>query len=337
MCEGYTDVIGFATAGVPRAVATCGTALTEDHVKLLSRFAKRIVLAFDADSAGQGAADRFAEWEQRYELEVVVADLPPGSDPGDLAQRDPERLAARWSGWTSGGRGRSGRSRTWPTGSTGCSPPPTCERRGSGAGGGGRRRRAARPPQRARPRRVPDEAGRPLPRRPRAAARAAGAGTRARRARAERARDDDHPSPEVEALDAARAPPRRDARLARRLPVRRRPEPRRVPGAGEAPGRRRTRSSRCARTDPGAPRCSPGWPCPTATPTRPTAPGVLIEEASRRRLRELEAEARVAEDPLTLADPIRTLRSGSSASASATTRDEAAVDLLAVLAAPVSG
>jgi DNA primase len=92
VCEGYTDVIGFARAGVPRAVATCGTALTEDHVKLLSRFAKRIVLAFDADAAGQGAADKFAAWEKRYELEVCVADLPPGMDPGELAQKDPDRL-----------------------------------------------------------------------------------------------------------------------------------------------------------------------------------------------------------------------------------------------------
>ena len=94
VCEGYTDVIGFARAGIPRAVATCGTALTEDHVKLLTRFAKRIVLAFDADAAGQGAADRFAAWESRYELEVCVADLPAGPDPGDLAQRDPDRLRA---------------------------------------------------------------------------------------------------------------------------------------------------------------------------------------------------------------------------------------------------
>jgi DNA primase len=94
VCEGYTDVIGFAMAGIPRAVATCGTALTEEHVKLLSRFAKRIVLAFDADAAGKGAADRFAAWEQRYELEVVVADIPTGADPGELAVRDPERLRA---------------------------------------------------------------------------------------------------------------------------------------------------------------------------------------------------------------------------------------------------
>jgi len=108
VCEGYTDVIGFARAGVPRAVATCGTALTEEHVKLLSRFAKRIVLAFDADAAGQGAADRFAAWEQRYELEVCVADLPPGDDPGDLAQRDPDRLRAaveRLDEWRPGATG----------------------------------------------------------------------------------------------------------------------------------------------------------------------------------------------------------------------------------------
>jgi DNA primase len=98
VCEGYTDVIGFHTAGVPRAVATCGTALTEDHVKLLARFAKRVVLAFDADNAGQAAAARFHEWERRYELDVVVAALPAGVDPGELAQTDPDGLGAAVAG-----------------------------------------------------------------------------------------------------------------------------------------------------------------------------------------------------------------------------------------------
>ncbi len=56
--------------GSRRAVATCGTALTEDHVKLLTRFANRVVLAFDADAAGQGAAERFYEWEQRYRVQM---------------------------------------------------------------------------------------------------------------------------------------------------------------------------------------------------------------------------------------------------------------------------
>ena len=94
VCEGYTDVIGFQRAGIARAVATCGTALTDRHVQVMRRFANRIVLAFDADEAGRGAADRFYEWEQTHEVEVLVADLPDGVDPGELAGRDPERLVA---------------------------------------------------------------------------------------------------------------------------------------------------------------------------------------------------------------------------------------------------
>lgn len=93
VCEGYTDVIGFHQAGVPRAVATCGTALTEEHVRLLKRYAKRVVLSFDADAAGQGAAERFYEWEEKHQVEVSVARLPEGKDPGDLAQSAPEALA----------------------------------------------------------------------------------------------------------------------------------------------------------------------------------------------------------------------------------------------------
>ena len=111
VCEGYTDVIGFAQAGVARSVATCGTALTEEHVKLLSRFAKRIVLAFDADAAGQGAAEKFHAWEERYKLEVCVADLPAGVDPGELAQTDPDRL-----------REAVTRMEEWRVGATGAKP-----------------------------------------------------------------------------------------------------------------------------------------------------------------------------------------------------------------------
>ncbi len=94
VCEGYTDVIGFQRTGIKRAVATCGTALTEDHVRLLKRFATKVVLAFDADNAGQGAAERFYEWEQRYKVQVSVAHFPQGKDPGDLANSDPTALAS---------------------------------------------------------------------------------------------------------------------------------------------------------------------------------------------------------------------------------------------------
>lgn len=93
VCEGYTDVIGFHRAGLPRAVATCGTAFTEEHVRLLKRYANRVVLAFDADAAGQGAAERFYEWEEKYQVEVSVAAFPGGKDPGEMAQTDPEGLA----------------------------------------------------------------------------------------------------------------------------------------------------------------------------------------------------------------------------------------------------
>ncbi|MFP3907804.1 MAG: toprim domain-containing protein, partial [Acidimicrobiales bacterium] len=94
ICEGYTDVIAFAEAGVPRAVATCGTALTESHVQVLRKFARRVVLAFDADAAGQAAAERFYEWEQRFDVDVAVAALPPGVDPGELGRSDPDALRA---------------------------------------------------------------------------------------------------------------------------------------------------------------------------------------------------------------------------------------------------
>ena len=94
VCEGYTDVIGFHRSGVPRAVATCGTALTEEHVRVMKRFASKVVLAFDADAAGQGAAEKFYEWEQKYQVQVSVARFASGKDPGDLASSDPAALAA---------------------------------------------------------------------------------------------------------------------------------------------------------------------------------------------------------------------------------------------------
>jgi DNA primase len=92
VCEGYTDVIGFHKSGLPVAVATCGTALTEEHVRLMKRYARNIVLAFDADSAGQGAAEKFYAWESKYDISVSVAQFPEGQDPGELAQKNPQAL-----------------------------------------------------------------------------------------------------------------------------------------------------------------------------------------------------------------------------------------------------
>jgi len=92
VCEGYTDVIGAHLAGVERAVATCGTALTEDHAQKLKRFAPRVVLAFDADNAGQNAAERVYGWEEKFGLQFAIANLPDGLDPGELSREDPAAL-----------------------------------------------------------------------------------------------------------------------------------------------------------------------------------------------------------------------------------------------------
>lgn len=98
ICEGYTDVMAFALAGTPNAVATCGTALADDHFQILKNLARKVVLAYDADTAGQAAAERWYQWEQRYEVQVQVADLPAGRDPGDLWKDDPAALGTAIEG-----------------------------------------------------------------------------------------------------------------------------------------------------------------------------------------------------------------------------------------------
>jgi DNA primase len=92
VCEGYTDVIAFFSAGMPRAVATCGTALGEEHFRTMRNFAQRIILAYDADQAGQSAAASVYQWERQHEVDVAVARLPKGADPAELAEKDPAAL-----------------------------------------------------------------------------------------------------------------------------------------------------------------------------------------------------------------------------------------------------
>ena len=100
ICEGYTDVMAFVLAGVPNAVATCGTALADDHFLTLKNLARKVTLAYDADAAGQAAAERCYLWEQRYEVQFQVADIPPGRDPADVWRDDPEALVSAVKGAT---------------------------------------------------------------------------------------------------------------------------------------------------------------------------------------------------------------------------------------------
>lgn len=101
--EGYTDVIALHEAGLANAVATLGTALTRRHLRLLGRFARKVVYLFDGDEAGLKAADRAAEFVDasatpetgERQVELFVALIPEGLDPADyVASHGAEELKA---------------------------------------------------------------------------------------------------------------------------------------------------------------------------------------------------------------------------------------------------
>ncbi len=88
LCEGYTDVIALHQAGIRNVVGSMGTALTPEQVGELARLAPTVLLALDADSAGQGAMVRAAGLAARRNLELRVVDLPAGADPAELVQNE---------------------------------------------------------------------------------------------------------------------------------------------------------------------------------------------------------------------------------------------------------
>lgn len=93
VCEGYTDVMALHQAGFARAVATCGTAVGAEHLRVLSRYADRVVLAFDADEAGAAAAERAWEQARRVAGEdepvgLRVLAVPGGMDPADVVAQE---------------------------------------------------------------------------------------------------------------------------------------------------------------------------------------------------------------------------------------------------------
>jgi len=100
--EGYTDVMAAHLAGVTTAVATCGTAFGDDHIRILRRllmdddaFRGEVIFTFDGDAAGQKAALRAFDDDQKFVVQTFVAVEPSGMDPcelrqehGDVAVRD---------------------------------------------------------------------------------------------------------------------------------------------------------------------------------------------------------------------------------------------------------
>lgn len=82
--EGYTDCIMCSQSGIENAVAILGTALTEQHVQLLRRFCRKVVLVLDGDAAGQNAAVRSLGKFLAHDVDLRILPLPAGSDPADF-------------------------------------------------------------------------------------------------------------------------------------------------------------------------------------------------------------------------------------------------------------
>lgn len=89
VAEGNLDVISSHQAGVRQVVATAGTALTESHLKALSRFTGDIRLSFDADKAGLNATERAIPIASKTNVSLSVITIPSGKDPDELIKQDP--------------------------------------------------------------------------------------------------------------------------------------------------------------------------------------------------------------------------------------------------------
>jgi len=108
--EGYTDVIMAHQFGIEWAVAVLGTALTQEHLRELKRYADEVVLVFDSDLAGQRAADKGLELFLAGDVKISIAVVPSGKDPYDfcraegaepfrqLAAQARDAFAYKWAG-----------------------------------------------------------------------------------------------------------------------------------------------------------------------------------------------------------------------------------------------
>jgi DNA primase len=92
LVEGQFDLVLAHQSGLPFTVALSGTALTPEHLVLLGRLSKRLVLALDADAAGVRAGLKSALMAYSSGFDVKIPQLPLGKDPADLAREDPELL-----------------------------------------------------------------------------------------------------------------------------------------------------------------------------------------------------------------------------------------------------
>ena len=85
--EGYMDAISLYSAGIENVVASLGTAFTENHAKILSRYARKIIFCYDSDEAGQRATVRALPMMKNTGAEVFVLIIPDGKDPDEFVQK----------------------------------------------------------------------------------------------------------------------------------------------------------------------------------------------------------------------------------------------------------
>ena len=87
LCEGYMDVITMHQAGFDNAIASLGTALTDDQAKLISRYKKKVVFSYDADTAGINAIVRGIPILDKYGLNIKIINLKPAKDPDEFIKK----------------------------------------------------------------------------------------------------------------------------------------------------------------------------------------------------------------------------------------------------------
>lgn len=87
LCEGYMDVIAMHQAGFTNAVAGCGTALTNEQVRLISRYTNEVILAYDADEAGRKALLKAINLFKQTDVKVKVPALSGGKDPDEIIRK----------------------------------------------------------------------------------------------------------------------------------------------------------------------------------------------------------------------------------------------------------
>ena len=87
LCEGYMDVISLHQAGFTNAVATLGTSITDDHARIISRYAKKVFLSYDSDSAGQNATSKASAALEKVGVEVRIIRMTGAKDPDEFIKK----------------------------------------------------------------------------------------------------------------------------------------------------------------------------------------------------------------------------------------------------------